>query len=162
MRILRLGAIAGAGLAIGLAAQLSAAQPQIEAPRIEAPRIVAPPVIAPTTAPSLAPSVTPAFSLPAPAPAPAPAPQPQAAPLASAPAIAGGGPPNYCRPKTAGDCAAEAVSCLAAKGISDRYHVAGEGSATGIYASRDYASQHQAEAAGDCAKDLRRCMAGGC
>ena len=157
MRILRLSTIAAAGLAIGFAAQLSSAQSQIEAPRVEAPRIGAPPAVAPTTAPSLAPSYAPAAPVAA-APPPAPA---QAAP-AAIPAIVAGPPPNVCRPTTTGDCAAEAASCLAAREISDSYHVAGEGSATRIYASRDDASQDQAEAAGDCAQDLHRCLAGGC
>lgn len=157
MRFLRFSMIAGAAMALGLAAQLSPVRAQIEVRPIEVrpvtPMPTPPPVAARPSAPSLAPA--------APLPTPTLTPQPLVA-RPALPALSTGGPPNSCRPRTAGECAAEATSCLAARGISDRYHVTSEGGATAIYRNQSDASQQQAEAAGDCAMDLQRCLAGGC
>ncbi|MBI1362095.1 MAG: hypothetical protein GC155_17605 [Alphaproteobacteria bacterium] len=157
MRSLRPGLLVAAAVALGLAAQLAPAQSQVEVRPVEVRPVTSAP--APVTVTPLA--VTPSYAPAAPI-AAAPLPAPAPAPRAALPAIAAGSPPNVCRPKTAGECAAEAVSCLAARGISDRYRVAGEGSLTGVYSSGGDATQQQAEAAGDCAQDLHRCLAGGC
>lgn len=78
----------------------------------------------------------------------------------AAPAPAGGAPPA-CYPKSQGDCANEAASCLAGEFVNANYEVRWD--AGGPYIYRTYWTSEGDEAmATDCAADLNRCLASGC
>jgi hypothetical protein len=163
MPVLRFGTIAGVAVALCLVAQLAPALSQVEVRAPEVRQIPVTPTIMPVPALPLTSSLPLGSTLPPPPSQQAPPPvAARPAPVAALPSAAGGGSPPFCRPKTTAECSAETASCLVAKGIADKYHVGGEGSALAVYSSRTDASRQQAEAAGDCAKDLQRCLAGGC